>query len=156
MRRFLVGIGIAIGIFIVVWFFLLPFEQSILENNYQVSPIPGIKQTVWLQNFFLVGVYCLGLSIGITIVWQLFGQFSIHISSSWLEISRGVWIALFVLLLLTVLIGGFFLNFLTQDSGRYYASAFYALNGFLIYYISSLFSSPTNVKFAPWGSKFLP
>lgn len=152
MKRFLLGLVIAIFISVIVFFVFLPAEKYVLESIWQVLPIPGIKQPVWLENFISIGIMSLLFSLGSTAIW-LFAGFFFYRIIDWKKAGgRQFWGGLFVLMLLVIFVAGYFLNFQTQDAGRYIASLLYAVNGALVYWITSLLQSPSNVKFAPFGA----
>jgi len=152
MKRFLLGSVIAIFISVIIFFVLLPLEKYVLESIWQVLPIPGIKQPVWLENFISVGIMCLLFSLGCTALWLVAGFFFYRIIDWKKAGGRQFWVGLFVIMLLVIIVAGYFLNLQTQDAGRYIASFFYAINGLIIYWLTSLLQSPSNVKFAPFGS----
>jgi hypothetical protein len=154
MLRFVISIAVVFLISLSVFFFFLPIEVYILEVYWDVSPKIGVRQPMWLDNFLSIGLYALGLAILFTLFWNAFGYLYFRITR-WSDAGGlGWWVAIFAALLLILVFGGYNLNLETQDFGRHLAATFYAINGALIFWISSLLqpASPP-VKFVPIGSK---
>lgn len=132
---------------------LIPFEVSILENQINVSPFAGTSQQQWLAIFQDTAFYQVWTAFFFSLAWLLASWYRYQIKYWKRAGGRLLWSGFLIVLLLFELAVGWFRTDPTQDvSGKLAAILMYVGNALLIFYLSSLLSSPTSVKYAPIGA----
>ncbi len=152
MIRFIGGIILSLGLALVVFVFLIPAQRWYFENQLNVIPPTGVRQDMWLDDFSGNGLYHIFTALIFTIAWHTIGFFYYRINDWTKAGGRLVWLTLLVLMLLSIAVIGWQTTLYTEDWGRDLALLAYLLNAIIIFYASSVFASPTTVKFAPPGA----
>ena len=75
MIKYIIGIISAAAFFVVGLVGLVPAEFWYFENQLNVSPITGIRQDTWLQDFSDNAFYHLSTALLFTIFWHTVGYF---------------------------------------------------------------------------------
>lgn len=154
MQRIAIGLIIAGSLTALCLVILIPWESGFLENQINVSPIAGTRQQIWLTEFQDVAVSQVLTALGFTLLWLGIG-FGYYRIKDWKTAASGrlIWSLLLTALVLFVALIGWFYTPATQgDPGKIVAVIAYVLNALLIFYVTSILSSPTSVKYAPLGA----
>ena len=153
MIRYLLSIGFAVALFLIVFILLIPtVEYWLLENWLEVQPLPGTQQKTWLNDFSTIALYAGAIALAFTIFWHSFGYFYYRIKNWKNAGGRITWMLIFIVMLVGILAFGWLVSEPTQDSGKHLAVGFYLLNSVVVYIFSSWILSPATVKYAPIGS----
>lgn len=157
MKRSGIGIIISFIFCFAIFFFAVPFEKTILEEQIEVSPLANVKQSAWLDIFSNTGLICLGIALLGVIVWSFWG-YSRYRIVRW-QNAGGKLDRLLIssLTFASVLLYGWFYTEPTQDWGKHIACLFYAINTFIVYWLTTAMFSPSSVKYAPlWSTRLAP
>lgn len=152
MQRIITGVIIVLGLSVLVFLVNLPIEAYVLETVLDVTPRLPIRQPVWIDTFLFVGQLCLLGAVICSLLWIVGGYFVFSIVDWRGTGHRRYWILTALILVVTNLLSGYFLNFPAQDSGVFVAIFFYLLNSTIIFWVSTLLVSPAGLKYAPPGS----
>ena len=152
MVKYIIGIISAAAFFVVGLMGLVAAEFWYFENQLNVSPLTGVRQDTWLQDFSDNAFYHLLTALIFTLIWHTAGFFYFRINVWTKAGGRLVWAGLFVVMLVTVAVISWQSTDATQDAGKLLAVMAYLLNAAFVYYGSSLLASPTTVKYVPPGA----
>jgi hypothetical protein len=152
MIKYLIGIISAAALCIFSLFALVTGESWYFENQLNVSPLTGVRQDAWLQNFSDNAFWHLLTALIFTIAWHSIG-FGYYRIDNWSKAGgRLMWTGIFVAMLFVIAVISWPSTQATQDAGKLLAVLAYLFNAIFIYYISSVLASPTTVKYAPPGA----
>lgn len=155
MFRILINLLIVAALSLIVFMVFLPTESFVLENTIDIIPKLPIKQPMWIENFVTVGIYCMAIAVVFSLIWSIGGTLLYSITDWQKAGGWYFWLAVGLLMILTIVSSGYLLNYPTQDNGVILASSCYLVNGLFIFWISSLLKSPVTIRFAPLGSVVL-
>lgn len=147
-------IGFIVAMVIVallVFFFLIPFEDQFLDS--MVTTGPEITLDLWRESFKWWALVGVAIALLMALLWFALGQwwFSLNRISS--TDKRIIWIALGVVALVAA-VPGFVLTPAAQEGGRL-AWPFYILNNSVVFYLSTVLFSPASFKYTPWASSYV-
>lgn len=131
---------------LLVFFFLIPFEDQLLDSL--VTTGPEITLDLWRESFRLWASLGVVSALVLALLWFALGQWW-FVLNRWANADkRTVWMVLAVAALVTA-VPGFVLTPAAQEGGRF-AWPFYVLNNLIVFYLSTLLFSPASFKYTPW------
>jgi len=136
---------------LLVFFFLIPFEDQFLDSR--VTTGPEITLDAWREWFQLWASLGVVIALSAALLWFGLGQWVFSLNRWANANKRIVWIALGVVALLAA-VPGFLLTPTAQEGGRF-AWPFYLLNNLIVFYLATVLFSPVSFKYTPWASTYL-
>ncbi|HZE72494.1 MAG TPA: hypothetical protein VE135_23540 [Pyrinomonadaceae bacterium] len=147
-------IGFIVAIVIIallVFFFLIPFEDQLLDSL--VTTGPEITLDFWRESFRFWALVGVGIALLAALLWFVLGQWWFSLDRWTSADKRTIWITLGVVALVAA-VPGVVLTPAAQEGGRL-AWPFYLLNNLIVFYLSTVLFSPASFKYTPWASSYL-
>lgn len=146
------SIGYIFGIFSVAVLFL--FVAYILEpmllDTYQPN-LPGdLTMEQWLSSFQDWALICVGAAVIASFIWYGFAGKVIKTNYEKPSGKRGLWGFLFLLPAVAIVLSIFLVE--ETESIPWLVYLCFVVNGFLPYYLATVFFSPLSVKYTPIGA----
>lgn len=148
------AIGNMLGItFIAVVFYfgLIHLEENLIYN--MVIPLAGVTIDQWIEKFRSLAVIGIGVSWLSALLWYVTAQWSIKVNNFKESGKRIMWLLFFLFPVLTVVV--IILLLPQAQEGSYICYFLQFINGFLSFYLSTLFFSPSSFKYTPPLAKYL-
>lgn len=134
------------GIALLFYIFVIPAEEQLLDSL--VSTGPDIKSDDWIGAFRYWATLGIVAAVWAAAVWYALGQFAFNLNRWANADKRWWWLALFVFSLAAAVPASLLMPE-AQEWGRL-AWGFFFLNNFLVYYLTTLFCSPSSFKYTPY------
>ena len=126
-------------------FALIVLVQYEVMYSY-VVPYAGTPLDIWVDDFVISAQWGAGITAALVVIWYVLGQWVLKVTS-WENGGKRVLWALFGIAAIAVSLGiGLYMTERTQGGGEL-AWFFYLLNPILLYYLATLFFSPTAYKY---------
>jgi hypothetical protein len=132
-----------------IFYLFIDVEDQLLDT--MVSTGPSITLDEWREMFHRLAVVGISVSLFMALLWYVMGQWVFSLNYWNVAGKRWVWWGLLVLSLLLGVVPGGVLTPRVQEWG-YLAPLFYLLNSLLVYYLGTLFFSPSSFKYTPVGA----
>ena len=115
----------------------------------QLPNDPNMNLDQWMESFELWALVCVGAAAVASFLWYGFGQNVFKANGGKSYGKRGLWGFLFFLPACAIIFSIFLIE--ETESSLWLAYLFFAVNGLLPYYLSTVLFSPVSVKYTPIG-----
>jgi hypothetical protein len=149
--KHIVFITAMVIIALLVFFFLIPFEDQLLESK--VTTGPEITLDFWRESFRFWALVGIAIALSVAVLWFVLGQWLFNVNRWTSADKRPIWIALGVIALMAA-VPGFVLTPSAQEGGRLLLP-FFVLNNLAVFYLSTALFSPASFKYTPWASSYV-
>ncbi|MBC8031147.1 MAG: hypothetical protein H7Z16_13615 [Pyrinomonadaceae bacterium] len=138
-----------IGIALIFFFFVIPGEDQLLDSL--VSTGPDITLDAWRESFRYWAAVSAGAALLMAMVWFVWGQWVVNLNY-WTKTNRTrtLWF-IFLIVSLVGVVPAMYFTPAGQEWGRL-SWVFYLANNLAVFYLATLFLSPSSFKYMPWGA----
>jgi hypothetical protein len=135
-----------VSLALLFFFLVIPGEFQVLDSL--VTTGPDISSDAWLELFRHWATISIGLALAAAVVWFVLGQW-FYVINDWSKANnkRLVWIGLLLVSALAA-VPSVFVTPPVQEWGRL-AWVFYLVNNLALYYLATLWFSPSSFKYQP-------
>ena len=130
-------------------------EPTILESY--PPRLPGPQQPghleigQWISSFQKWAILCVVSAALASLLWYILAQWGFKINRGEEAGKRIVWYLLFLVPIITIIVSCIYVE--EAESSLWLAKLFFALNGLLPYYLTTLLFSPLSFKYVPLGAE---
>jgi hypothetical protein len=147
-------LGLLVGMIFIAFLFaaIVTYGEDPLLDS-MVSTGPNITLDEWRKSFRDWAMLGIGVALVAALMWYALGQWGFRLNR-WVNAGkRGVWALMFVLPL-----GAFVAAYLLTppvQEGDILATVFYLVNNVAVYYLATVWFSPSSFKYTPVGATVL-
>lgn len=149
--RLLILIIVILGIFAAFYFLVIPGEKQLLDSL--VSTGPDISLDDWLGTFEFWAIWGVIVALVAAFFWYFLGQwiFKLNYWNNANKNKRWIWVGLLIGSLLLAVVPSDLRTPDVQEWNRL-ATVLYGANTLFVYYVVTLFWSPSSFKYMPVGA----
>lgn len=107
----------------------------------------------WISSFQKWAILCVVIAGLASLFWYVWAQWGFKINRREGHGKRLLWVLLFVVPIIIIIVSCIYVE--EAKNSPWLAYLFFALNGLLPYYLTTLLFSPSSFKYAPFGAKLL-
>lgn len=147
-------LGLIVGMIFIAFLFaaIVTYGEDPLLDS-MVSTGPNITLDEWRKSFRDWAMIGIGVALGAALVWYALAQWGFSLNR-WVNAGkRGVW-ALLLVLPLGAFVAAYLLTPPVQE-GDILATIFYLVNNVAVYYLATVWFSPSSFKYTPLGATAL-
>jgi hypothetical protein len=144
-------------VFAVLWVSPDLVDAQILNSGIDPGSDQGALLQTLIEKFQMYASIMLGVSLVSYLIWYVLGEYVVRPNAS-----GSTWYLLWFVLLILILGSAGLTTYLSQvdmgDTKNYtpeYVATFYFASSVLLFYIVSVFFSPTHAKYRIWPAKYI-
>ncbi len=130
---------------VIFYLILIYLEEPVLYD--QVMPQAGNTAEEWLDGFRPLALIVIAAAWLFAVLWYVLAQWCMKVNYYNQAGKRPIWFLCFAVPILAIVVTILFIP--KAEEGVYFAYIFQFLNGVLIYYLSTLWFSPSSFKYTP-------